>query len=310
MEISNTTALLSEASDDRGLIEGAEMIRRLHAHGYKVLDFNFGFYQNKDYILKGDDWKQKIDAVANEAAKLGVSFTQSHIPFFALSFEKDPWIQGDEEKIAYFKECTRRAYIASGMLGVKYGTVHPLTDFENVGIREANIRYNHEFYDEFIELGIKNKVGTAYENMFVPFDRKVVARFGCTAEELVELVDSYENQYVGVCWDTGHANEMKLDQYKSILLLEKRLKNLHINDNSGTRDEHLAPGLGTIDWKRFIQALVEIEFDGTLTHETGQMTRKAPRALQDAYITASVAAGNYLLNLFQEMKEQKNEAGN
>jgi hypothetical protein len=301
MELSTTTALLSEACDDPWLIEGTEVVERLHGHGYRVLDFNFGFYTHTDYILRGEDWQKKVDRVADTAAKLGVTFSQSHIPFYHIHPSLDANLQ-KSGGVEYFDECTRRAYIASGMLGVKYATVHPLTDiFHNCTVSDS-FQLTRTYYEPYIELGMKYNVGTAYENLFAPFQREIVARYGQNYEQLIELVDSYRDDRVGICWDFGHANEMKLNQEQALRAVGHRLKNLHINDNNGTRDEHLLPFMGTVKWKELIPVLAEIGYQGDLTFETGAVTRKAARAIQDAYITATYACGEYLLSLYREAK--------
>lgn len=302
MKISNTTALLSESCDDEHLISGSEAVRRLSEHGYEVLDFNFAFFDHGDYILRGDDWQEKVDEVANTAAKCGVTFSQSHIPFCKIVPQLDERLR-TQEMLDYFNECVRRAYIASGMLNVRYATVHPLTDIKNYS-RSESLRMNHEYYDSYVELGMKYNVGTAFENMFLPFNRIITSRYGQHYDELIELVDSFHDKKVGICWDFGHANEQKLNQQVALRAIGHRLKNLHINDNSGTRDEHLLPFLGTINWNDIIPVLAEIDYDGDLTFETGMMTRHAARELQDAYIDATVACSKYLLKIYHNALEQ------
>ena len=303
MKLCTTTALLSEACDDSKLISGPEAVRRLSEAGYESLDFNFSFFRYEDYILRGEGWERRIDEVAEMAAKCGVTFAQSHIPFCKISHEFDPFLK-DPLNLEYFNECTRRAYIASGMLGVRYATIHPLTDIRTFSA-EDSLKRNHEYYDSYIELGMKYQVGSAYENMFTPYNRSVVVRYCQHPDELAELVDSYGSQKVGVCWDFGHANEAKLDQPGSLRRLGKRIKNLHINDNSGTRDEHLLPFLGTVDWFSVIPVLAEIGYDGDLAFEAGQMTRKAARGIQDVYVEAAVKCGKFLMQIYEEAKEKQ-----
>ena len=43
---------------------------------------------------------------------------------------------------------------------------------------------------------------------------------------------------------------------------------LHIHDNNGFEDEHMAPFLGTIDWEDFCKALRQIDYSGALSLET------------------------------------------
>lgn len=72
------------------------------------------------------------------------------------------------------------------------------------------------------------------------------------------------NGGLGICIDVGHANlrkfghsvEQYLDEFKG------KLVHLHLADNFGQKDDHLAPGEGIIDWKMVISKLQEINFKG------------------------------------------------
>ncbi|MBV8487507.1 MAG: sugar phosphate isomerase/epimerase, partial [Planctomycetaceae bacterium] len=69
-----------------------------------------------------------------------------------------------------------------------------------------------------------------------------------TPEHLMAILDLGHLDNVGVCLDLGHAN-MTVGIPEAISILGQRIVSLHVHDNKGTRDEHLWPGDGTIDWK-------------------------------------------------------------
>jgi sugar phosphate isomerase/epimerase len=71
-----------------------------------------------------------------------------------------------------------------------------------------------------------------------------------TQRELAELVDSYQHPYLGICFDTGHANCYgDQDWRKSLKILSKNIVTCHLHDNYGTFDDHNPPGKGNLDWK-------------------------------------------------------------
>jgi len=77
-----------------------------------------------------------------------------------------------------------------------------------------------------------------------------------------------EDSNLGICIDVGHAHlSDDADDADSVSSYLRRyapsLVHLHLHDNHGGRDEHLAFGEGTIDWARTLQTLDEIGFDGT-----------------------------------------------
>jgi len=67
--------------------------------------------------------------------------------------------------------------------------------------------------------------------------------------------------------DTGHAN---IGGRRSLDFIEKfgsRIGHLHISDNLGKRDDHLAIGSGVIDFLKIIGALKQCGYDDTATLE-------------------------------------------
>ncbi|MBQ8813598.1 MAG: sugar phosphate isomerase/epimerase [Lachnospiraceae bacterium] len=282
-----------------------DAVRMLYDAGYRVMDFSFVHQTHEDYILRGDDWQKKVDRVADVAASLGVTFSQSHLPYIKTGQRNtDPSFQkpGYEE---YFWECMRRAYIASGMLGVRYATAHPIS-FSEVNYEEdASLKGNHRLYDSFVELGIKHNVGTAFENMLPSLDRRFPAKYCSHYDQLIRLVDSYNDSMVAVCWDTGHANQMKFDQVRALQAVGHRLKNLHINDNHyGLRDEHLLPFMGEINWYELIPVLAEIGYDGDMTFETPKVGEGAEGELQRAFLRLTYETGCKLVEIYQSALEK------
>jgi len=78
-----------------------------------------------------------------------------------------------------------------------------------------------------------------------------------TAERLLMFL-STTHLNLNVCLDVGHAhmNEGVESAYR---LLKSRIRSTHVHDNNGKEDLHLfpmlAPGQGTIDWRRTMQLL-------------------------------------------------------
>ncbi len=76
-----------------------------------------------------------------------------------------------------------------------------------------------------------------------------------TPEHLVEIVKIGHFDSVGFCLDLGHAHLQGMDHEsgksaiaKAFATFGDRLRELHVHDNKGMRDEHLWPGEGSIDW--------------------------------------------------------------
>lgn len=75
-----------------------------------------------------------------------------------------------------------------------------------------------------------------------------------TPEHLVSILELGHLNNVGVCLDLGHAN-ITVGTAQAIATLGARIASVHVHDNHGTKDEHLWPGDGTIDWPATVSAL-------------------------------------------------------
>jgi sugar phosphate isomerase/epimerase len=70
--------------------------------------------------------------------------------------------------------------------------------------------------------------------------------------------------------DTGHANIDGQDGGRTLDFIKKfgtRIGHLHISDNLGERDDHLAVGSGGIDFLKIVHALKQCGYDDTATLE-------------------------------------------
>lgn len=290
MRLATMTSLFREQRSKDGHIGYAESIRRCRDAGFSVLDFNMCAMIHNKTELNGPDWEKAVDQIRNTAEKLGVEFCQSHLPYLPGGKLYPP---GSEEE-AFFQEITRRSLIASSILGVKAAVVHPLTEkLLEEHSREANLRLNHQVYDPLVEEAVRRKVRIAFENMV---DANNKRRYGAIAEELIELVDSYGDSSVGICWDTGHANRVYSNQERPLRLVGKRLIALHIDDNLGVTDDHLLPFLGTVDWETIMPLFQEIGYEGDLVYEI-KINNFMPDELKDLTARFCRQVGEHLLSL-------------
>ncbi len=306
MKLSAATGIYQQRGDSPFHRDLNEVITVLHDIGYDTFDLSLSSLEQPDFILKGDDWKKKIDTLGDTAAKLGVTFFQSHLPFVpqcSIQISREFQQSGYQD---LFFEYTRRAYYASSMLHVKWTVLHPLTFPEYNYENAASLEGNHALYDRYVELGVRLGVGTAIENMVPPWHRRLGMTYCQHYDQLIELSDSFADSMVGICWDTGHANLAQLDQERALHKIGSRLKVLHINDNHAkVRDEHILPYMGDVDWDSFICGLVDIGYDGSLNYETGKTSSNAYGALQLEYIKAAYQSGLFLLQKYEDRKKEK-----
>lgn len=289
MRLSTSTSIMDRYQRVQGVVSMEDCIKRCHAAGYRVLDMNFCDMSNPGMPLAKDDWEKWAHRIADLAARLGVEFSQSHSHFYHFL---NPKIENRE----FHDEMIRRSCIASGILGVKWMTVHASTETKNRGYsHKASKAGNLEYFPPYFELAFKHNVGVVIENMFdpTPVQRTYTANY----EDLIDLVDAFNDPRVQVCWDIGHANLVGYDQCEALRVVGKRLKSTHFADNHGVKDEHLLPFYGEIEWVAIMKTLKEIGYKGDVTYEVTPWLDRVPPALRDSALRHSVEVGEYLLRL-------------
>ena len=114
--------------------------------------------------------------------------------------------------------------------------------------------------EELFELTARSNVQLALE---------VIPNSLSSADALCELIEEeLEGLDIGVCLDYGHAHLMG-DLGEAIETLSGHLWTTHVHDNGGTRDDHLVPYAGTIDWDAAMMTTQKIGYDGILMLEVG-----------------------------------------
>ncbi|WP_320171080.1 sugar phosphate isomerase/epimerase family protein [Maridesulfovibrio sp.] len=89
---------------------------------------------------------------------------------------------------------------------------------------------------------------------------------------LVRLVEDLGRENVGICFDLGHWHSFSKGAERGDFdfwfdTLAPHIKHMHLHDNNGRMDEHLAIGRGTIDWDHVTSRICELNPLPTMTLE-------------------------------------------
>lgn len=90
---------------------------------------------------------------------------------------------------------------------------------------------------------------------------------------LKALFEAVEDPGFGHCFDVGHWNlfkQVSMEQWFEAL--GARIKEVHIHDNSGTRDDHAPPGEGAIDFELFFRLMERYAPEAAYTIEAHSKT--------------------------------------
>ncbi len=258
-----------------------EMIEHFRRVGFQAIDFDI-----ETVPAMGDEWKEKMSAIAELAAKYGIRMDYGHLPFHKF-FTAD----GKEDK-AQFSKNMMRAIEAAGYVGIKNAVIHP-ANASKKGVDDG-LQRNIEYMTPFAEWAEKCGVRLTIENMRSPREAEGIHRYASTADEVIAIADYFG---ADICWDFGHAHTTGLVQSEELAKVGKRLAVLHVNDNHGGEDEHLLPFLGTIDWNDAVKGLKAAGYTGVFNFECKMFRLPPDAAMREGIAAYALGVGNYLTDL-------------
>lgn len=217
------------------------------------------FVSDPDFLQYFKPWK-------DAAEKYGLQNFQAHAPFPCV-------IPGGEDYNEYLMEMLKRMIQGCRYIGCGRLIIHPFFfPYDQQMDKKTEWDMNIEKYSSLINTARENDVTICLENMFGRYRRKIMAAICSDLDEACRYVDTLNDlageRRFGFCLDTGHLLLLGLDIKNAILKLGDRIEALHVHDNNGEDDQHLAPYMGTLDWNRFTEGLREIGYQKPLSFET------------------------------------------
>lgn len=229
--------------------------------GFRYLDYDFGDVLNEpDHWLMADNWKDTLQKIKQTADALGIRFVQAHGPNVVIreDYASDKGIRA-----------TIRAIEACHLLGISNMVVHSgvFPQFKYPYDSEAYFEANKPYFQALIPAMGQYQVHILLENTTI---RHCVegGYFPILAKDLNAMISYLNHPLFGAVWDVGHANIDGIDHEKEILELGSNLKAIHVHDNSGGRDAHQVPFMGTADYDSLMRGLMKSGFSGYFTLET------------------------------------------
>lgn len=241
--------------------------------GFTAMDYSLMDMVSDDAPFNGDNYPELAYAVRALADAKGFPVNQTHAPF---SFGSKLWGDPDYYQNVILPRMIRSIEI-SGILGAKVIVIHPLHHIPYRGNEETLFRMNMDYYRSLIPYAAKAGVKIGVENMFQsdPLRKYIVADTCSTAEEFVRYIDELNSEHITACLDIGHVALPLTDATAADVIRalgHHRLGALHVHDNDYTRDLHILPYLGKLNWAEICAALGEIDYQGDFTYEVnGQL---------------------------------------
>jgi len=198
-----------------------------HNFAFEIIDFSFPSTMNGNY--------QKVAAKYKKRLK-GTSLGVQHHGLF-----KDLYINSSDKLIK--KASEKRIY-------------------QNLSIAHKLGANSVVFHTNFLPLIHHKSYLELWSATHAAFWKKVIKKYNITVllenlwdpspDHILDMINKVKSKKLGVCFDTGHYNVFsKVPMEQWFKKLGKHILCLHINDNKGDRDSELAPGEGTVNWKKF-----------------------------------------------------------
>ena len=183
-----------------------------------------------------------------------------------------PWAPGQD--IAAVEPSQRQASIASVLraadalatMGGQVLVLHPgATPSASMGGAEQ-LALSRQSIAEVVAYCAQFGVRVALENP-PPYE------LGGDSAAILSLYRHFaSNPTLQACFDTGHAH-ITPEGVAGVTQVPKEVLLVHLSDNTGESDDHLAPGKGSIGWPAFFALLRQRDFDACLMLELIDMPR-------------------------------------
>lgn len=260
MKIATTTSDFSLYTSDA--LTASKYIKKA---GFKYIDYGFGadfgqkigFFSN-DY----DGWLKKIRKYMEKSS---VKYVQAHSPMGR------PIVKDDEQQALI--EGTKLCVKACADLGIENLVVH--SGYKEGNAKAETYEQNRDFYLDLLKYAENFGVNILTENFNKMFDPNIF--WIDNATDLLELINYVDHPLFHACYDIGHANLQDMPQHEELAILGSHVKAIHVQDNLGDDDFHLAPFFGTTNFDSVMKGLKDIDFKGYFTFEACNIMVPGPR---------------------------------
>ena len=293
---------------DDNPLEGFMMLKEA---GFTCCDFSLNAYLYNKNIYAGDinpffdksveELKEFFTPYKEAAKQAGICINQMHMPYpiyvpgapAALNDYLANTVATKSMEVCKFLECPNIV-------------IHGFKLADKLGSEEAEWEKTASFIEKIAPFAAENNITICMENLYNNKNDIMLEGPGCDPIKAAARIDDFNARYgsevLGFCFDIGHANLVHLDFDFFLHTLGNRIKVLHLHDNDGVRDLHQFPftftktrdNTSSTNWPAFIQAMRDIDFNGTLSFETAPVLDSFPPELKDDALRLIAKIGQYL----------------
>jgi sugar phosphate isomerase/epimerase len=185
--------------------------------------------------------KPEIDQIASWLKVYGLRLTDLH----GSEGKEKSWLSPHEHERLAGVELVKNRLEMAARLGSDVVIMHVPAEPEPAAEKDVFWARLQKSFDTLEPVAASYGVRLAVENLIVDnFDtiEKIFARYG--------------PDFVGLCYDSGHAN-IEGDRMHRLASLKERLLSLHLHDNNGSGDHHQLLFSQTVDWSRLARLIAD-----------------------------------------------------
>lgn len=222
--------------------------------GLPAIDMSF------ESLSRLDDSKNAVlYAAAKRAREKNIEMPVCHLSFYMPS-------PRDALLMAKYSLELRSNIDMAALMNIPLAVIHPIAWYSSEVKYGDWVRANMAFLSPLVEYARAKGIKLCIENM--PSDREAPENhlYGSCALNISSLA---EKLGAGICWDTGHANISGYRQSEQMQILKGKIDVLHVHDNGGkgTKDSHMLPFDGNVDWEDVAFGMRCSGFEGILDVE-------------------------------------------
>ncbi|MHB1394487.1 MAG: sugar phosphate isomerase/epimerase family protein [Clostridia bacterium] len=203
--------------------------------------------------------------------------SEKGVEISALGYYPNP-LEADTEKREFYASHIKKLIVGASKLGVNNVSTFIGRD-QNLDV-EGNFKLFKEVWVPIIKLAEENRVKIAIENcpMFFTRDEWPGGKNLATTPDIWRrMFEAIPSDYFGLNYDPSHFVWQHMDYIKPIYEFKDKLFHIHFKDMKLFKDRlnevgimatplefcsPKLPGLGDVDWGKFVSALTDIKYRG------------------------------------------------
>ena len=227
-------------------------------------------YAGVTHIDVSDISEERISYINNYMKQKGVEIS-------ALGYYPNP-LDPDKEKSDFYVAHIKKMIVAAQKLGVR--TVCTFIGRDKTKTVDENFEKFREIWPPIIKFAEEHDVKVAIENCAMFFTKDEWpggVNLASTPAIWRRMFQEIPSDHFGLNYDPSHPLWMQMDYIKPIYEFKDKLFHIHIKDAKVFRDRlddvgimamplefhsPKLPGLGDVDWGKFISALTDVKYKG------------------------------------------------